>query len=211
MRVITGSARGTKLQAPEGENTRPTTDRVKEAIFSMIQFDIEGRTVLDLFAGSGQMGIEALSRGAARATLIDSSRDAVNLIIENAKKTKLFDKCRISCSDYASFIKGASGREKYDLVFLDPPYASGYVPKALRGLWDGEMLAAGSHIICETENTIPPKAKAMRKDGNIARTYILNDIFGGDEELMSGFGILRSTLYSHTRITVLTPGTEQEA
>ena len=211
MRVITGSARGTKLQAPAGENTRPTTDRVKEAIFSMIQFDIEGRTVLDLFAGSGQMAIEALSRGAARATLIDASRDAVNLIIENAKKTRLFDKCRISCADYGTFIRGASGREKYDLVFLDPPYASGYIPKALRGLSDGGMLAQGSHIICETENTIPPKAKTMKKDEAVARTYILNDVFGGDEEFMATFEILRSTLYSHTRITVITPKTEQEA
>lgn len=208
MRVITGSARGTKLQAPAGENTRPTTDRVKEAIFSMIQFDIEGRTVLDLFAGSGQMAIEALSRGASKATLIDSSRDVVNIIIENAKKTRTFDRCRISCSDYGSFLKGAAGREKYDLVFLDPPYASGYISKALRGLSEGGMLAAGSHIICETENTIPPKAKTIRKDESVAKSYILNDIFGGDEQLMSKFEILRSSLYSHTRITILSPVTE---
>ena len=208
MRVITGSARGTKLQAPAGESTRPTTDRVKEAIFSMIQFDIEGRSVLDLFAGSGQMAIEALSRGAAKATLIDSSREVVNLIIENAKKTRLFDKCRISCADYSSFIRGAAGREKYDLVFLDPPYASGYIPKAIRGLADGGMLALGSHIICETENTIPPRAKSMRKDEGVAMTHILSDIFGGDEELMSRFDILKSSLYSHTRITILSPKSE---
>ena len=124
MRVITGSARGTKLVTLEGDNTRPTSDRVKEAVFSMLQFDIEGRAVLDLFAGSGQLALEALSRGAARATLIDQSRDAVNVIIENAKKTHLFDKCRISAADYMSFIRGASGREKYDIIFLDPPYKS---------------------------------------------------------------------------------------
>ena len=174
----------------------------------MIQFDIEGRSVLDLFAGSGQMAIEALSRGAAKATLIDSSREVVNLIIENAKKTRLFDKCRISCADYSSFIRGAAGREKYDLVFLDPPYASGYIPKAIRGLADGGMLALGSHIICETENIIPPRAKSMRKDEGVAMTHTLSDIFGGDEELMSRFDILKSSLYSHTRITILSPKAE---
>ena len=118
MRVITGSARGTKLDALEGEITRPTTDKVKEAVFSMIQFDIEGRAVLDLFAGSGQLALEALSRGAARATLIDQSRDAVAIITANAKKTHLYEKCRISAADYTSFIRGAAGRDKYDIVSL---------------------------------------------------------------------------------------------
>jgi len=130
MRVITGSARGTKLASLEGEATRPTSDKVKEALFSMIQFDIEGRSVLDLFGGSGQLAIEALSRGAERATIIDQSRDAVNIIIENAKKTHLFEKCRVSAADYSSFIRGASGRETYDIVFLDPPYDGGFLPAA---------------------------------------------------------------------------------
>ena len=98
MRIITGSARGTKLATLEGDATRPTTDKVKEALFSMIQFDIEGRAVLDLFAGSGQLGLEALSRGAARGTFIDESRAAVDVIIDNAKKTHLFDRCRVSVS-----------------------------------------------------------------------------------------------------------------
>ena len=110
MRIITGSARGVKLLTLEGDATRPTAERVKEAVFSMLQFELEGRAVLDLFAGSGQLGFEALSRGAARATLIDESRDAVAVVIENAKKTRLFDRCRISCADFAAFLRGAAGR-----------------------------------------------------------------------------------------------------
>ncbi|MBR7033893.1 MAG: RsmD family RNA methyltransferase, partial [Clostridia bacterium] len=114
MRVITGTARGTKLATLDSDATRPTSDKVKEAIFSMIQFDLEGRVVLDLFGGSGQLAIEALSRGAERAVIVDSSREATATIIENAKKTKLFEKCRVSTSDYASYLKGAAGREKFN-------------------------------------------------------------------------------------------------
>lgn len=206
MRVITGSARGTKLNTPEGENTRPTTDRIKEALFSMIQFDIEGRAVLDLFAGSGQLAIEALSRGASRATLIDLSRDAVNIIIENAKKTHLYEKCRISAADYKSFIRGASGREKYDIIFLDPPYASGLIPEALAAISEGNIASEGSYIICETESTIPPKASRLKKDASYAEKIIMEDVFGGREELAAKYEVVKSSLYSHTRITVLTPG-----
>lgn len=205
MRVITGSARGTKLDTLEGENTRPTTDRVKEALFSMIQFDIEGRTVLDLFAGSGQLAIEALSRGAAKATLIDQSRDAVEIIIANAKRTHLFEKCRISASDYTSFIRGASGREKYDIIFLDPPYNSGLLPVSLKALSDGDLFAAGAYIICETDCDIPVKAKRLRKDEEMASKFVMQDVFGGDEELAARFEVLKSTLYGRTRITLLTP------
>ena len=205
MRVITGSARGTKLVTLEGDNTRPTSDRVKEAVFSMLQFDIEGRAVLDLFAGSGQLALEALSRGAARATLIDQSRDAVNVIIENAKKTHLFDKCRISAADYMSFIRGASGREKYDIIFLDPPYKSELLPASLKAIADGNICAVGAYIICETENDIPVKAKKLRKDEEFNNECVLNDVFGGDEALFSKFTVIKSNLYSHTRITMLTP------
>ena len=205
MRIITGTARGTKLNTLEGENTRPTSDRVKEAIFSMLQFDIEGRAVLDLFAGSGQLALEALSRGAARATLIDQSRDAVNIIIENAKKTHLFDKCRISAADYMSFIRGASGREKYDIIFLDPPYKSDFLPAALKAIADGNICAVGAYIVCETENDIPVKAKKLRKDEEFNNKCVLNAVFGGNEELFNRFTVLKSNIYSHTRITMLTP------
>ena len=123
MRIITGSAKGKKLLTLEGDATRPTSERIKEAIFSSLQFDIENRAVLDLFAGSGQMGLEALSRGAASATFIDSATDAIAVCKENAKRTGLFDKCRFLVSDYRNFIRKAAHERKFDLVFIDPPYA----------------------------------------------------------------------------------------
>lgn len=205
MRVITGSARGTKLAALEGDNTRPTTDRVKEAVFSMLQFDIEGRAVLDLFGGSGQLAIEALSRGAARATIIDQSRDAVDIIIENAKKTHLFEKCRISAADYTSFIRGAAGRETYDIIFLDPPYNSGMLPKALQALAAGGLCADGSYIVCETDCEIPTKYTKVRKDEELSSALVLRDVFDDDEELAAKYEVVKSVLYGRTRITLLTP------
>ena len=203
MRIITGSARGTKLVSLEGEVTRPTSDRVKEAVFSMLQFDIEGRAVLDLFGGSGQLALEALSRGAQRATIIDQSRDAVNVIIENAKKTHLFDKCRISAADFTSFIRGAAGREKYDLVFLDPPYNTDLLPAALRAIAKADILAVGAQVICETDCDIPVKRSRMRSDENLATECVLRDVFGDDEELASLYTVKKTTLYGRTRITVL--------
>ena len=139
MRIITGSARGASLLTLPGEATRPTAERTKEAVFSMIQFDIEGRKVLDLFAGSGQLALEALSRGAASAVLCDSSKEAINIIKKNAEKTRLSDKCKIYSSD-AKVLIGRLGDERFDIVFLDPPYAL----KELKDIPDlilaGEML-----------------------------------------------------------------------
>jgi len=205
MRIITGTARGTKLAALEGEITRPTTDKVKEAVFSMIQFDIEGRAVLDLFAGSGQLALEALSRGAARATMIDQSRDAAAIIMENAKKTHLFEKCRISAADYTSFIRGAAGREQYDVIFLDPPYNTDLLPAALKALADADLCAPGSTIVCETDCDIPIKASRARKDEDIAAEYVMKDVFGDSEELAARYDVLKSNLYGRTRITLLAP------
>lgn len=148
MRIITGSARGTKLQTLEGEATRPTSERVKEAVFNMLQFNIEGRRVLDLFGGSGQMALEALSRGAAHATIVDESREAVNIIKANAQKTKLFDKCVILTKDYMSYLKGNS-REKFDIIFLDPPYDSNMVEKSLDFIIKNDMLAYCGVIVIE--------------------------------------------------------------
>ena len=110
MRIITGKAKGIVLKAPQGETTRPTADRVKEAVFSMLQFDIEDRSVLDLFAGSGQMGLEALSRGAAEAVFIDKSKDAIKAIKENLEKTKLLDKAKVYQNDYLDYIKHNKGQ-----------------------------------------------------------------------------------------------------
>ena len=213
MRIITGTARGIKLTTLEGDTTRPTAERVKEAVFSMIQFEIEGRTVLDLFAGSGQLALEALSRGAAKATVIDASRDAMNVIMDNAKKTRLFDRCRISCADYASFIRGAQGREKYDIVFLDPPYGAGLMPEALRKLDRGELFATGAVIVCETDNgTDARPSRRNRSEEEIEAKEaeaILQDVFGGDEALAARYTVQKSVSYGRARITLLRPAADE--
>lgn len=150
MRIITGSAKGKRLETLEGEATRPTSERIKEAIFSSIQFEIEGRRVLDLFAGSGQMGLEALSRGAASATFIDSATEAIGICKENAKRTGLFDKSRFLASDYRNFIRKAAHERKFDLVFIDPPYAMACCTEALRRLTEAELLMKGALVVLES-------------------------------------------------------------
>lgn len=120
MRVITGSARGRILKELQGMETRPTTGKVKESIFSIIQFDIEGRRVLDLFAGTGQLGIEALSRGARQCVFIDQRADAVKLIRENVEVCGLTDRAVIRSGDAMAYLRSG---EKFDIIFLDPPYA----------------------------------------------------------------------------------------
>lgn len=147
MRVITGTARGVPLRAPKGTDTRPTMDQVKEALFSAIQFEIEGRRVLDLFAGSGQLGIEALSRGAKSAVFVDMRKDACAVVRENLEKTKLSARARVVCGDYRIFLKSA--RETYDLVFLDPPYAENFLENALVLTSEIDILSDSGIIICE--------------------------------------------------------------
>ena len=129
MRVITGTARGRKLLAPEGMETRPTTDLVKEAVFSVIHFIVPCASVLDLFAGSGQMGIEALSRGANKAVFVDSSRKALDIIKQNVQNTGFAKQSKVLAGDGESFLQNAV--EKYDIIFLDPPYNQGYPEKLL--------------------------------------------------------------------------------
>ena len=212
MRIITGTARGIKLVTLEGETTRPTAERVKEAVFSMLQFELEGRAVLDLFAGSGQLGLEALSRGSAKATLIDSSREAADVIMENAKKTRLFDRCRISCTDWASFVRGAAGREKYDVIFLDPPYDSGLVPEALRSIAKNGIAAVGAAVVCETDNGSDTRPSRRHVDPTEVEAKenaaVMEQIFGGDEALCALYTVEKTVSYGRTRITILRPAKE---
>lgn len=205
MRIITGTARGAKIQTLDSMATRPTAEKVKEAIFSMIQFDIEGRRVLDLFGGSGQLALEALSRGAARATVIDSSREAVNLIIENARHAKLYDKCRIAAASYDSYLRGFTDTELFNIVFLDPPYASDMLHGALSIMAEKKICADGALIICESESTASKKKKNERRDPNVMTNAVLHDVFADDEQLMSRYTVLRSNTHGKTRITLLTP------
>ena len=150
MRIITGSAKGKKLVSLEGDATRPTSERIKEAIFSSIQFDVEGRKVLDLFAGSGQMGLEALSRGAQKATFIDSSREAMDIVKQNAKATGFFDVCHYLVSDWKNYIRKASGREQFDLVFVDPPYAMQCCADAANYLAEKNLIIPGAIVVLES-------------------------------------------------------------
>ena len=156
MRIITGSARGTKLKTLEGDSTRPTAERVKEAVFSMIQFDIEGRRVLDLFAGSGQLGLEALSRGAEKAIFIDSARDACDIIKFNAAKTHMESKTTVLCTDYAAYIRTAPKSAVFDIVFVDPPYDSHLAARSLAKLAASDLLSDTAIIIAETGSEIDP-------------------------------------------------------
>lgn len=148
MRVITGTARGKRLKELPGMDTRPTTDRVKEGLFNIIQFDIEGRRVLDLFAGTGQLGIETLSRGAAHCDFVDSSPAAMKIVQENVKACGLTGRAQFHQKDFMPFLAGAAG--KYDLIFLDPPYASGDLERALERIADIDIVSGNGIIICES-------------------------------------------------------------
>ena len=147
MRVITGKARGVAQKTPDGMQTRPTADRVKEALFSIIQFEIPCARVLDLFGGTGQLGIEALSRGAQSAVFVDASEKACALIKENLKRTKLQDCGKVIRSDYMEYLDRC--REKFDIVFLDPPYAEVFLENALKRLSEIDILQSGGIIIAE--------------------------------------------------------------
>lgn len=146
MRVITGIARGRRLETLPGEDvTRPTTESVKEALFSMIQFEIEDRKVLDLFAGSGQLGIEALSRGARHCTFVDSNRQAMQIIQNNVSHCRLQDNAKFVMNDAESFLLA---KNNFDIAFLDPPYKQDIIKKCLPKLLP--MMSEDGIIICET-------------------------------------------------------------
>lgn len=146
MRVIAGSARGRKLKTIDGIEVRPTTDRVKEAMFSILQSEIPGATVLDLFSGSGQLGIEALSRGAKRCVFVDSSRESIATTKQNLKTTGLFDQSVVITSDSIAYLKSCS--EHFDIVLLDPPYKSSLLEKALD--ITPSILSSRGVALCET-------------------------------------------------------------
>lgn len=183
MRIITGKARGIRLKTLDGDATRPTAERVKEAVFSMLQFDVENRTVLDLFSGSGQLALEALSRGASSAVLVDRSPDAVKIIQENAKKTRLSDSCSILQMNAIDFIRQSRGK-KFDLIFIDPPYASNLYVQILQGLLEYNMLKPTSLIICESDQ---------------------EDLFRQMSNLAEQLCVKKNVRYGKTTITIFTP------
>lgn len=178
MRVITGIARGKRLVTPQGLDVRPTSDRVKEAIFSALQFDIEGRRILDLFAGSGQLGIEALSRGAESATFVDMSSASVKIIKQNLEITG-FDGCsKVYTSDYSSFT--AMCRDSFDIVFLDPPYKEDLLLPSIKAVLP--LMSDFGTVVCEH----PPEVEIPVSIG--------------------GFGIYRTYRYGKINVTFLRKG-----
>ena len=167
MRVITGTARGRKLQEPSNYDIRPTTDKVKESIFNIIQFQVPDSRVLDLFAGTGQLGIEALSRGASEAVFIDQSAEAVKIVKENIKTTGFEDRSRVTRTDSLMYLKSG---EKFDIVFMDPPYGADILKKALEMAVRFDILKENGIIICESERNT--QIDDPEEGGYIRREYI---------------------------------------
>ena len=177
MRVITGTARGRRLKTPENYDIRPTTDNVKESVFNIIQFDIEGRRVLDLFAGTGQLGIECLSRGAAEAVFIDENTAAVKIVKENLKTCGFT--AAVLQQDALSYLRHCG---RFDLVFVDPPYDSGLYESVLETINSVDILSNGGIIICESrrEKTLPDMRVPYRKKkehnyGRVKLTVYIKD------------------------------------
>lgn len=152
MRVISGTARGMKLQSPKGLNTRPTTDRVKESMFNIISFRIRESRVLDIFAGSGALGIEALSRGADSCTFVDSSRESIVIINENLKKARLDDRAYVISTKVESALSRLAD-EGFDMIFMDPPYCKGFIEPVLSSIVEKGILGADGIVVVEHDSS----------------------------------------------------------
>ena len=189
MHIITGSARGVRLETLPGVATRPTSERAKEAIFSMLQFDLAQRRVLDLFAGSGQMGLEALSRGAAQAVLVDASPEAISVIRRNVTKTRLDARAEVVRAHAQGYLSTCR-EQPFHLVFLDPPYAAGLLPVVLRTLTDRALLTEGATVVAECGDP--------------------RDLFGGDDTLAARFEVLKTKRYGVAHVFFLTPQAAQK-
>jgi RNA methyltransferase, RsmD family len=165
MRVIGGIVKGSKLKTLEGDNTRPTLDRVKESLYNIINFNILDSKILDLFSGSGSLAIEALSRGAEFAVLCDNNKTAIDIIEQNVKKTRFEAKCKIVKMDYRECLKELSkGNIKYDVIFLDPPYDSDFGIDSINKISDLDLLDKDGIIIFETDKyNIPDEIGIYKK------------------------------------------------
>ena len=180
MKIITGKYRGRSLVTPDGLKTRPTTARIKESIFNIIQFDVEGRDVLDLFAGSGQMGLEALSRGANSCTFCDSDKGAIAAIKKNIDKCKA-EEAKLHDKDSINFLK-LQKKNSFGLIFLDPPYGVGLLEESLKVITTVDILQEGGIILCESH-----------KDWNAP-------------VLPENYKVLKEYVYGDTKITTITKG-----
>ena len=178
MRIITGSARGKRLQTPAGLHTRPTTDRVKESVFNIIQWDLEGRRVLDLFGGSGQLGLESLSRGAVSCVIVDGDRNAQKAIEANIKNCGFEKNCQLIKGDSFQFLQRQK-KDSYHVIFLDPPYGGELLNRAIADICRIDILTENGIMVCESaaEDVLQPVAAPYRvvkrySYGNTAVTII---------------------------------------
>lgn len=173
MRIISGIAKGTKLYTLEGESTRPTLDRIKESLFSIIQTYIKDSVVLDLFSGSGALALEALSRGAKKAVLCDKSYNAIKIINQNIEKTHMKEKTEVICSDYKKCI--FTVKDKFDIIFIDPPYKLDIAIKSVELVLQNNILMDDGLIIIETDDEIRELKNIEKLNYNIEiidqRTY----------------------------------------
>jgi 16S rRNA (guanine(966)-N(2))-methyltransferase RsmD len=183
MRVISGKMRGVRLKTPDGLNTRPTADRVKEAMFSILQFELPGARVLDLFGGTGQLGIEAISRGAKEAVFVDQSEKACKLIRENLRLARMEKEGRVVRGDYLTFLK--STKEKFDIILLDPPYAEVFLENALKLITEIDILQSNGIIVaeCPLGKVLPPEFPGYTRSkdykyGNTILTIYRKDTVG---------------------------------
>jgi 16S rRNA (guanine(966)-N(2))-methyltransferase RsmD len=183
MRIITGSARGRKLKTLEGLDVRPTTDKVKEAIYSAIQFDVEGATVLDLFSGSGQMGIEAISRGASTVYFVDRSKNSIECTRENVETVGFSKQAKIFNMDSLDFVRTTP--QKFDIVIIDPPYSKGIIEQVLPIL--ESKLNQGAKVICEHEKYLKlPESVGelnLKKKYSYGKTEVTLYTYGLEEVL----------------------------
>lgn len=172
MRIIAGDKRGCAISAPKGMDTRPTLDRVKESLFGILQFEIYGRRVLDLFAGSGALGLEALSRGAQNAVFCDKSRESVGIINANIKKLGYGSKCSVYGCDWERAVSMMEGRgDRFDIVFIDPPYGAGIAAKAAAALYSKGLLAEDFIIVLEHDAKLPPMIDCEKLEVYDLRSY----------------------------------------
>ena len=181
MRIITGIARGAKLEAPAGLHTRPTAERTKEAVFSMLGGRFATGVALDLFAGSGQLGLEAVSRGAAKAILVERDKTALATLRKNATHTKLDSLVEIKEAEALSFLRTYTG-EAFRVIFLDPPYGAGLLPLCLEEIARRRLLHENGVVVCESAT---------------------GDVFGENTALAAQFSVLRAAKYGVAHVTVL--------
>ena len=177
MRVISGKSRGTSLFSLEGLHTRPTTDRVKEAMFSIINFYLQDALVLDLFAGSGALGTEALSRGAKKCVFVENDRKAMEIVEKNLKKTNLIVDAELKFSDYKNYLN--SETRQFDVILLDPPYNKKMCDGALEIIYSKNLLKDDGVILCETDF---------------------------NETIETGFNLKKEYKYGNTKLSVYTKG-----